>query len=87
MYRGMYSSRQQRWYFCTEYSAVVVVGTTAARQDMSLPSLDHFHFREYDHFYEPAEDTYLLIDALRADADFLRDSVRPSLCLEIGYDL
>lgn len=52
---------------------------------MSLPSLDHFNFREYEHFYEPAEDTYLLIDALQADADFLRDSVRPSLCLEIGY--
>eukprot|EP00752_Nemacystus_decipiens_P012984 g11488.t1 len=51
---------------------------------MSLPSLDHFNFREYEHFYEPAEDTYLLIDALQADADFLRDSVRPSLCLEIG---
>lgn len=52
---------------------------------MSLPSLDHFNFREYEHFYEPAEDTYLLIDALQADADFLRDSVRPNLCLEIGY--
>ncbi|CAN0253608.1 unnamed protein product [Pylaiella littoralis] len=53
-------------------------------QKMSLPSLDHFNFREYEHFYEPAEDTYLLIDALQADADVLRDSVRPSLCLEIG---
>lgn len=52
---------------------------------MSLPSLDHFHFRDYEHFYEPAEDTYLLIDALQADAGFLRESVRPSLCLEIGW--
>lgn len=57
----------------------------ATAAGMSLPSLDHFNFREYEHFYEPAEDTYLLIDALQADADFLRDSVRPSLCLEIGY--
>ncbi|CAM9518702.1 unnamed protein product [Ectocarpus sp. 13 AM-2016] len=51
---------------------------------MTLPSLDHFNFREYDHFYEPAEDTYLLIDALQADADLLRYSVRPRVCLEIG---
>lgn len=51
---------------------------------MSLPSLEHFNFREYEHFYEPAEDTYLLIDALQADAGFLRDRVRPLLCLEIG---
>ncbi|CAM9507981.1 unnamed protein product [Ascophyllum nodosum] len=51
---------------------------------MSLPSLDHFDFREYEHFYEPAEDTYLLIDALRGDADYLLATVRPRICLEIG---
>lgn len=51
---------------------------------MSLPSLEHFNFREYDSFYEPAEDTYLLVDALQADKDFLRGTVRPQLCLEIG---
>lgn len=51
---------------------------------MALPSLDHFNFREYDEFYEPAEDTYLLIDALQADAHFLRSHVQPRLCLEIG---
>eukprot|EP00904_Undaria_pinnatifida_P006521 jgi/Undpi1/299/HiC_scaffold_1.g00295.m1 len=51
---------------------------------MSLPSLEHFNFREYEHFYEPAEDTYLLIDALQADAGILRHQVRPLLCLEIG---
>eukprot|EP00903_Cladosiphon_okamuranus_P015185 g14039.t1 len=42
------------------------------------------HPPEYEHFYEPAEDTYLLIDALHADAEVLRNRVRPSLCLEIG---
>lgn len=51
---------------------------------MPLPSLEHFNFREYEHFYEPAEDTFLLIDALEADASFLRATVRPRLCLEIG---
>lgn len=50
----------------------------------ALPSLDHFDFREYEHFYEPAEDTYLLVDALDAEKDFIRHAVQPSLCLEIG---
>lgn len=50
----------------------------------SLPSLEHFDFREYEQFYEPAEDTYLLVDALHAQKDYIRNTVRPRLCLEIG---
>lgn len=50
----------------------------------SLPSLEHFGFREYDQFYEPAEDTYLLVDALHAQKDYIRHTVQPQLCLEIG---
>ncbi|CAM9962415.1 unnamed protein product [Chrysoparadoxa australica] len=50
---------------------------------MDLPSLDHFDYREYDQFYEPSEDTYLLVDALGMDKDSIAKE-RPTICLEIG---
>mmetsp|Transcript_18009 Transcript_18009/g.49958 ORF Transcript_18009/g.49958 Transcript_18009/m.49958 type:complete len:275 (-) Transcript_18009:1349-2173(-) len=49
----------------------------------SMPSLDHLTMKDYDEIYEPAEDTYLLIDAIQhafqADPSF-----RPRNALEIG---
>jgi release factor glutamine methyltransferase len=42
-----------------------------------------FSRAEYAHIYEPAEDTFLLLDALDADAALLRDGSR-RLCVEIG---
>ena len=35
--------------------------------------------------YQPAEDTFLLLDALESDVDLLRTRVRPHICLEMGY--
>ncbi|XP_056319791.1 methyltransferase N6AMT1 [Danio aesculapii] len=37
----------------------------------------------FSEVYEPAEDSFLLMDALEKDADRLRDS-RPCVCLEVG---
>jgi release factor glutamine methyltransferase len=54
------------------------------------PSLSHISKADYEHVYEPAEDTFVLLDALEADADVLKSgalggaSRKPRLCVEIG---
>ncbi|KAG9051569.1 hypothetical protein FS837_004079 [Tulasnella sp. UAMH 9824] len=47
------------------------------------PDLSHLTKEDYKHVYEPAEDTFILLDALEQDADYLK-SLSPRLCLEIG---
>ncbi|KAI8873484.1 S-adenosyl-L-methionine-dependent methyltransferase [Ramicandelaber brevisporus] len=50
---------------------------------LETPSLSHFKSSDYDHFYEPAEDTFLLIDALEQDASFI-SARKPLVCIEVG---
>ena len=52
-----------------------------ARLDGWVPSLDHATFADWNHVYEPSEDTFLLLDALFADRDELRAS---RVIVEIG---
>lgn len=48
-----------------------------------LPSLDHMSFSDWEHVYEPAEDTFLLLDALYTDRTTLR-ALRPAVIVELG---
>eukprot|EP01041_Mallomonas_annulata_P011836 gene11836-24816_t len=48
-----------------------------------LPCLDHFNFHEYQNFYEPSDDTFLLCDTLQYDYSAIV-SIQPKICLEIG---
>ncbi|KAJ8084376.1 S-adenosylmethionine-dependent methyltransferase [Marasmius tenuissimus] len=47
------------------------------------PDISHLTVKDYDLIYEPAEDTFLLLDALEQDSDELK-ALSPSTCLEIG---
>eukprot|EP01089_Gocevia_fonbrunei_P007146 TRINITY_DN1819_c0_g1_i4.p1 TRINITY_DN1819_c0_g1~~TRINITY_DN1819_c0_g1_i4.p1 ORF type:complete len:219 (-),score=31.91 TRINITY_DN1819_c0_g1_i4:10-666(-) len=49
-----------------------------------LPDLSHFGKADYNTFYEPAEDTYLFLDALKKEGKFLKDVLKPLFCFEIG---
>ncbi|ODQ50912.1 hypothetical protein SAICODRAFT_27274 [Saitoella complicata NRRL Y-17804] len=55
---------------------------------LPTPTLSHFTERDYEHIYEPAEDTFILLDALEQDAEMLRnirkDGEGLPLCVEIG---
>ncbi|CAO3627145.1 unnamed protein product [Mucor fragilis] len=47
------------------------------------PDLSHIKKEDFERVYEPAEDTFLLLDALEQDETLIQQ-LKPSLCLEIG---
>lgn len=47
------------------------------------PLYSHAGRGSFSEVYEPAEDSFLLIDALEKDADLLKKN-RPAVCLEVG---
>ena len=49
----------------------------------ALPELGHFTSADFEHVYEPSDDTYLLIDALASEKQVILQR-QPGLCVEIG---
>ncbi|KAL6067087.1 HemK methyltransferase member 2 [Balamuthia mandrillaris] len=54
-----------------------------SKPKLPTPNLAHFTREDYEKIYEPAEDTFLFLDALEAEQEFLT-ALRPNLCLELG---
>lgn len=50
---------------------------------METPYTTHLSTADFEHVYEPAEDSFLLIDALESDLEWLRKQ-RPAVIVEIG---
>ncbi|ORZ21823.1 S-adenosyl-L-methionine-dependent methyltransferase [Lobosporangium transversale] len=50
---------------------------------LPTPDLSHLKRQDYEHIYEPAEDTFLFLDAFEDEALFLKE-LQPKISLEIG---
>ncbi|KAG4088227.1 S-adenosyl-L-methionine-dependent methyltransferase [Neocallimastix lanati (nom. inval.)] len=50
---------------------------------LPTPDLSHLTYQDYRNVYEPAEDTFLLLDSLEEDQEYIK-KLKPKICLEIG---
>ncbi len=54
---------------CSPDTRTLSKGITTTLAPCPLPSLGHFSYTDYAEFYEPREDTYLLMDVLNLEVN------------------
>eukprot|EP00040_Diaphanoeca_grandis_P013801 m.69684 g.69684 ORF g.69684 m.69684 type:complete len:227 (+) comp24128_c1_seq2:435-1115(+) len=50
---------------------------------LATPDTSHLKKADFEHVYEPVEDSFLLLDAFEADQQEILD-LKPSICVEVG---
>ena len=51
------------------------------------PNIDHISSKDFKNIYEPNTDTYIFVDALELEKDFILNKINPKICFEIGFVL
>eukprot|EP00057_Strongylocentrotus_purpuratus_P004579 XP_003728994.1 PREDICTED: hemK methyltransferase family member 2 [Strongylocentrotus purpuratus] len=54
-----------------------------SKYEVKTPDFSHLTSADFEHVYEPAEDTFLLLDSLQEEASFIQH-MKPSVCVEVG---
>ena len=55
----------------------------ADKPKLATPLYSHMKEKRFENVYDPAEDSFLMMDALEADMENIL-KLRPTICLEIG---
>jgi release factor glutamine methyltransferase len=48
------------------------------------PDISHLSLKDYNNIYEPNTDTWIFVDSLEQEKDYIFNTVKPSICVEVG---
>lgn len=57
---------------------------SAEKTTLGTPSISHLSNNDFEQVYDPAEDTFLLLDALESELAWISAMLQPSVCVEVG---
>jgi release factor glutamine methyltransferase len=54
-----------------------------SKETIPTPDYSHLSSRDFEFVYEPAEDSFLLLDAIESEIETIH-KLNPTICVEIG---